>query len=154
MKRKWLALSFSLLCFLSFAFPVYAADLEEDAVYLVIHKKTNRLEVKLNSTTVYRFRVATGRGELTPEGTFKIVTKVIRPYYLAKKIAGGDPRNPLGTRWMGLNLGNGYKYGIHGTNRPSSIGHAVSSGCVRMRNKDVEWLYHHIPLRTTVVITD
>jgi len=48
------------------------------------------------------------------------------------------PANPLGTRWMGL----GYKgYGIHGTNRPHSIGKAASHGCIRMRNHDVEELF-------------
>jgi lipoprotein-anchoring transpeptidase ErfK/SrfK len=127
---------------------------EEDEVYLWIHKSQNQLHVMLNDTPVYVFRVATGRmGKSTPEGTFRIVTKVINPFYLPKKIPGGSRNNPLGTRWMGLNLSNGYKYGIHGTHKPGLLGQAVSSGCIRMNNKDVEFLYHHIPLRTKVVIT-
>lgn len=134
-----------------FASPV-AAD--EDEVYLWIHKNQNRLYVMLNDTPVYVFRVATGRvGKSTPEGTFRIVTKVINPFYVPKKIPGGSPSNPLGTRWMGLSLGNGYKYGIHGTHKPSLLGQSVSSGCIRMRNVDVEFLFHHIPLRTKVIIT-
>lgn len=127
---------------------------DEDEVHVVIHKKRNRLNVLLNDTVIYTFPVATGRKDLTPAGEFRIVTKVYKPYYLRKKIAGGDPDNPLGTRWMGLSLEGGYKYGIHGTNRPWSIGHSVSSGCIRMRNKDVEYLYRHIPLKTRVVILD
>lgn len=127
---------------------------EEDEVYLWIHKKQNRLHVMLNDTPVYVFRVATGRmGRSTPEGTFRIVTKVINPFYVPKKIPGGSPKNPLGTRWMGLSLGDGYKYGIHGTYKPNLLGQSVSSGCIRMRNADVEFLFHHIPLRTKVVIT-
>lgn len=125
---------------------------DEEEVFITIHKRTNRLTVLLNDMPVYSFAIATGRNELTPEGEFRIVTKVYKPYYLPKKIAGGDPGNPLGTRWMGLSIGNGYKYGIHGTNRPASIGHSVSSGCIRMRNKDIEFLYRHIPLKTRVVI--
>ena len=39
-------------------------------------------------------------------------------------------------------MGLGYKgYGIHGTNRPTSIGKAASHGCIRMRNQDVEELF-------------
>jgi lipoprotein-anchoring transpeptidase ErfK/SrfK len=132
--------------------PFSPAAGEEEEVYLLINKKTNRLIVLLNDYPIYVFPVATGRSDLTPEGEFRIVTKVVKPYYLPKKIAGGDPANPLGTRWIGLSLGNGYKYGIHGTNRPSLIGRSVSSGCIRMRNKDVEFIYRHIPLRTRVVI--
>ena len=130
------------------------ATAEEDEVYLWIRKKQNRLYVILNDTPVYSFRVATGRaGKPTPEGTFRIVTKVNKPFYVPKKIPGGSPNNPLGTRWMGLSIGNGYKYGIHGTYKPTLLGQSVSSGCIRMRNVDVEFLFHHIPLRTKVIIT-
>jgi lipoprotein-anchoring transpeptidase ErfK/SrfK len=138
----------AIVLYLPFASEVHS---EED-VYLLIHTKTNRLTIILNDVPVYSFRIATGKSNLTPEGEFKIVTKVINPFYLPKKIAGGNENNPLGTRWMGLDIGNGYKYGIHGTNRPTSIGHSVSSGCIRMRNKDIEFLFRHIPLHTRVVI--
>jgi hypothetical protein len=49
-----------------------------------------------------------------------------------------------------LNLGNGYA--IHGTNQPRSIGHAVSHGCVRVRNEDIETLYAMVPVGTPVYI--
>lgn len=54
----------------------------------------------------------------------------------------------LGTRR--LNLGDGYA--LHGTNRPETIGQAVSHGCVRLRNEDVEWLYEQVPVGTPVYI--
>lgn len=54
----------------------------------------------------------------------------------------------LGTRR--LNLGDGY--GIHGTNNPSSIGHSVSHGCVRLRNEDIEKLYDMVAVGTPVYI--
>lgn len=129
----------------------------EEGVYLHVDKRNNELTVILNDTPVYRFPVATGKtNDLTPEGIFRIVTKVKDPWYLPENIPGGSAKNPLGTRWIGLGVKgtNGYKYGIHGTNRPASIGHNVSSGCIRMYNKDVEWLYRHIPLGTRVFITD
>ena len=52
---------------------------------------------------------------------------------------------------MGLNVPWGV-YGIHGTNRPGSIGHRASAGCFRMRNRDVEELYSIVPYKTPVVV--
>lgn len=127
-----------------------------EGVYLVVNKTNNTLKVFLNGHVSKVFRVATGKSsDLTPEGTYKIITKIKNPWYLPKNIPGGDKKNPLGTRWLGLNVPNtgGYKYGIHGTNNPYSIGRHVSSGCIRMYNKDVEWLFRHIPLNTPVIIT-
>lgn len=54
----------------------------------------------------------------------------------------------LGTRR--LNLGDGY--GIHGTNKPETVGQAVSHGCVRMRNEDIERLFGMVPVGTPVYI--
>jgi len=128
---------------------------EYEGVHIVINKTKNTLTIFLNGNIIRVFRVATGKTSyLTPEGKFKIITKVKEPWYLPKKIPGGDKKNPLGTRWLGLSVPNtgGYKYGIHGTNNPYSIGRHVSLGCIRMHNRDVEWLYRHIPLKTDVII--
>lgn len=57
----------------------------------------------------------------------------------------------FGTRWLGLNVPWGI-YGIHGTNKPWSIGTQASQGCIRMFNRDVEELYRWVPLRTPVRI--
>ncbi|GAA4846066.1 hypothetical protein GCM10023310_25040 [Paenibacillus vulneris] len=131
--------------------------LQEEGVYIEINKKNNTLVVYVNGRPHYYFSVATGRRkDLTPVGEFHIVTKIVKPYYVRKKIPGGHPQNPLGTRWLGLSVPGtgGYMYGIHGTNRPYSIGSHASSGCVRMHNRDVEWLYRHIPLGTKVIIKE
>lgn len=126
-----------------------------EGVFIEINKDSNRLNVYLNNHIIYTFDVATGRqAEDTPEGQFQIVNKVKEPWYLPKDIPGGSTENPLGTRWLGLNVPdtNGYKYGIHGTNNASSIGMYASDGCIRMHNKDVEWLFRHIPVGTIVII--
>lgn len=126
-----------------------------EGVFLLVNKTKNYLFVYLNGNVVYTFRIATGKNNsLTPEGTYRIITKVKEPWYLPKNIPGGDKNNPLGTRWLGLSVPEtgGYKYGIHGTNNPYSIGSHVSLGCIRMHNRDVEWLYRHIPLNTPVII--
>lgn len=76
----------------------------------------------------------------TPLGDWKITQKALNP--------GG----PFGTRWMRLSIPFG-GYGIHGTDNPHSIGKAVSHGCIRMQNKDVEELFDLVPLGTMVKIT-
>lgn len=61
----------------------------------------------------------------------------------------GGPDNPLGAR--ALYLGSSL-YRIHGTNEPNTIGQAVSSGCIRMRNEDVMDLYGRVRVGTRVVV--
>lgn len=89
----------------------------------------------------------------TPTGYYKIRTKEINPPWI-------DPRNPeyevpsgssnpLGYRWMQIQ-GN---YGIHGTNKPDSIGFYVSNGCIRMKEADVEALFDMVEIDTPVEIT-
>jgi lipoprotein-anchoring transpeptidase ErfK/SrfK len=67
---------------------------------------------------------------------------------LPRFMAGG-PENPMGAR--GLYLGSSL-YRIHGTNEPHTIGQAVSSGCIRMRNEDVTDLYERVRVGTKVIV--
>lgn len=73
-----------------------------------------------------------------------------------KKYAGGmpgGPNNPLGARALYLYKGGrDTLYRLHGTNQPSSIGRAMSSGCIRMMNGDVEHLYERTPIGAKVVV--
>lgn len=126
--------------------------------FIVIDKSLNKLAYFKEGKLVKTFPVATGaKPSYTPEGLFVIHEKIKnRPYY-KEKIKGGDPKNPLGDRWFGLvvPLKNGdvsYAYGIHGTNNEKSIGKYVSSGCIRLHNKDVRWLYDQVPNKTLVLI--
>ncbi|WP_457301704.1 L,D-transpeptidase [Phyllobacterium sp. P5_D12] len=61
----------------------------------------------------------------------------------------GGVANPLGARalYLGSTL-----YRIHGTNAPWTIGHSVSSGCIRMRNEDVTDLYERVNVGTKVIV--
>lgn len=69
-------------------------------------------------------------------------------HYLPASMEGG-PANPLGARAMYL---GSTLYRIHGTNAPWTIGYAVSSGCIRMRNEDVTDLYERVKVGTTVKV--
>jgi lipoprotein-anchoring transpeptidase ErfK/SrfK len=73
---------------------------------------------------------------------------IARQPYLPRFTAGGEG-NPMGAR--ALYLGD-TEYRIHGTNQPSTIGHFVSSGCIRLTNKDVEDLYNRVTVGTRVVV--
>ncbi|WP_284143281.1 L,D-transpeptidase family protein [Metabacillus flavus] len=153
MLKKWLILFCSVFLLFSFAgIPDASAAATK---FIIINKSSNKLAYYENSKLKRVFKVGTGRSQsLTPEGKFKIVQKIVnRPYYKGN-IPGGDPRNPLGNRWMGLNARgtSGSTYGIHGNNNPSSIGGYVSSGCVRMYDNEVEWLYSQVPINTAVII--
>ena len=67
---------------------------------------------------------------------------------LPRYMAGGID-NPLGARaiYLGSTL-----YRIHGSNEPWTIGQAVSSGCIRMRNDDIVDLYTRVKVGTKVVV--
>jgi hypothetical protein len=104
------------------------------------------------------FRIATGMAAYpTPTGNFRIVTKRRNPWWYpppadwakgAKPVPPG-PGNPLGTRWMGLNVG---AVGIHGTPDAASIGYSASHGCIRMRISQAEWLFERVRIGTPVFI--
>jgi lipoprotein-anchoring transpeptidase ErfK/SrfK len=122
---------------------------------IIINKKTNRLAFFEDGKLIKTYSVATGKTpKLTPEGSFYIREKIKnRPYYKAK-IKGGDPKNPLGDRWLGISASERgtYPYAIHGNNNESSIGKYVSAGCIRMHNKSIRDLYERIHIKAKVVI--
>ncbi len=77
----------------------------------------------------------------TPTGIWSITGKILNP--------GGI----LGSRWMQLSIpAPDGVYGIHGTNRPESIGNAASLGCIRMHNRHVEEIFPLTPVGTRVEI--
>ncbi|MBO9128378.1 L,D-transpeptidase [Bacillus sp. 165] len=122
---------------------------------IIINRATNQLAFFAEGQLVRVFPVATGkRSTPTPEGIFPISNKITnRPYY-KENIPGGDPSNPLGDRWIGLDV-NGTKgttYAIHGNNNPYSIGKYVSSGCIRMYDEDVHFLFEQVGVGTVVII--
>lgn len=109
---------------------VILIDLNERCLFLI----------KSNSKKIIKsYPIASGKnGTPSPIGTWKIIDK-------------GTWSNAFGTRWMGLNVPWG-KYGIHGTNKPYSIGTPASMGCIRMNNGDAEDLYDRVSPGTVVII--
>ncbi len=110
---------------------------------IVVSIPDRKLAVLENDTVLRYFDVAVGAPKSpSPVGTFTIINRIQRPtYYGTGKVIPPSDTNPLGTRWMGLSIKG---YGIHGTDVPSSIGHAQSHGCIRLRNRDVERLFEMV----------
>ncbi len=129
--------------------PEITAAISNIATNDISDEEEYNIFIDLTESTLYLFKgrqlvkkypVAQGKPATpSPIGVWEIVTK-------ARNWGSG-----FGSRWMGLNVPWG-KYGIHGTNRPGSIGYRASAGCIRMRNNDVEELYSMVPYRTKVVV--
>lgn len=111
-----------------------------DDTSIIIRIAPKRLELYQQGKLYKTYPVAVGKlSTPTPKGTFRIINKAINP--------GG----PFGTRWLGISKPH---IGIHGTNNPSSIGKAVSNGCIRMHNKDVEEVARLVSIGTQVKIVE
>jgi L,D-transpeptidase ErfK/SrfK len=110
---------------------------------IVVSLPDRKIALFEDGRVVKVYSIAVGKQSTpSPNGSFHIASRVVKPtWYQRGKVVPAGPANPLGTRWMGI----GYKgYGIHGTNRPKSIGKAASQGCIRMRNQDVEDLFERV----------
>lgn len=149
--------------------PIYlpqevAFDGKEKPGTIVIDTTQNFLYLVGEGGKARRYGVGTGKPGFEWAGTHKVSQKREWPdwrppsemiarekakgRYLPTFLAGGI-ENPLGARalYLGSTL-----YRIHGTNQPWTIGGAVSSGCIRMRNEDVVDLYDRVKVGTTVVV--
>lgn len=127
---------------------------------IVVKTKEHALYYILGNGKAVKYKVATAKKGFEWKGSHKVSQKVKWPDWsppaamlkrrpeLPAYMAGG-PENPLGARaiYLGASL-----YRIHGTNEPSSIGKAASSGCIRMLNADVSELYAHVRQGALVVV--
>lgn len=137
---------------------------EEKPGTIVIDTIDNFLYLVEEGGQARRYGVGTGKPGFEWSGTHKVTAKREWPDWrppaemvkrerakgrvLPAKMEGG-PDNPLGARalYLGSTL-----YRIHGTNQPWTIGGAVSSGCIRMRNEDVIELYERVPVGAKVIV--
>jgi lipoprotein-anchoring transpeptidase ErfK/SrfK len=107
-----------------------------------------------------RYGVGVGRPGFEWAGEHKVTRKAewpdwVPPDEMRERVPNlpvsmkGGPDNPLGARalYLGSTL-----YRIHGSNEPWTIGKAVSSGCIRMRNEDVMDLYEKVKVGTRVIV--
>jgi lipoprotein-anchoring transpeptidase ErfK/SrfK len=133
------------------------------ATVLIVDRADFQLKLFKALKLVKTYSIAVGMiGLETPAGLYHIQNKTVDPAWTKPNsdwvpedergdvVPGGDPKNPLKARWLGIFAGAG----IHGID-PSeygTIGHAASHGCVRMRIDDVEDLYPRVPVGAPIYI--
>lgn len=131
------------------------SDVAAQQTEIVINIPAFRLYLYEDGVPTESYPIGVGR-VLNPSqlGRTEIINEVPYPtYYPPNWYAQGlqpippGPDNPVGTLWLGLGFRG---YGIHGTNRPETIGTAASAGCVRMHNHDVEELAKKVGVGTPV----
>jgi lipoprotein-anchoring transpeptidase ErfK/SrfK len=133
---------------------------DEPAGTVVVDTPNKFLYLVEGGGKALRYGIGVGRPGFTWAGTKTITAKKEWPDWrppadmlqrrpdLPRYMPGGED-NPLGARamYLGSSL-----YRIHGSNEPWTIGTNVSSGCIRMRNQDVEDLYDRVKVGTKVVV--
>jgi L,D-transpeptidase ErfK/SrfK len=141
--------------------------------HLVLHRSRRQLLLIEQGRLLNRYPVAVGMtGWDTPAGTFRVLNKVSDPSWAhpqtGEVVTGEDPKNPLGSRWIGfykdcfgrkgfdgermLDIKGCTTAGFHGTPHRWTIGHAVSHGCVRLFDEDIRDLFDRVRTGTPVTI--
>ena len=127
---------------------------------IYINTAERRLYLVLGNGQALQYGIGVGRDGFRWSGTHRITAKKEWPSWtppaqmlrrrpdLPRHMVGG-PDNPLGARAMYL---GSTLYRIHGSNEPETIGQAVSSGCFRMTNEDVQDLYNRVSVGTPVIV--
>ncbi|MBF2034403.1 MAG: L,D-transpeptidase [Leptolyngbyaceae cyanobacterium T60_A2020_046] len=124
---------------------------------LVIRLNTRQLELYEGDRRVQTFPVAIGQDEWeTPVGHFVVMDMRRDPVWqhpITGEAIGSGDQNPLGSRWIGFATQGEYHIGIHGTYEDELIGQAVSHGCVRMRNADIQLLFDQLNIGTPITVS-
>ena len=157
---------------------IVPAQYRRRAVFLRTKEKPGTIIVDTDKKYLYlvkssrraiRYGIGVGREGFGWGGSVKVARKAKWPSWTPPKemierewkqnkrrigFQEGGPGNPMGARALYLHKrgagDTGYR--IHGTNEPWSIGLAMSSGCVRMLNKDVEHLYDQVKVGSKVIV--
>jgi lipoprotein-anchoring transpeptidase ErfK/SrfK len=135
---------------------------------IVVNVPQRRLYLVQGGGKALRYGVGVGRAEgVTFRGTAVIGRKEKWPHWtptanmmaaipMYRSYAGGmngGPENPLGPRALYLYRdGRDTFFRLHGTIEPETIGHAVSSGCIRLFNQDIIDLYDRVPVGSRVIV--
>lgn len=132
---------------------------------IIVDTSERRLYYVLGKGRAMKYGIGVGRSGFTWSGKHRVSRKAEWPGWTppsvmrarVKRQTGrtlpayvpGGPNNPLGAR--ALYIGSTI-YRIHGTNQPWTIGQAMSSGCIRLANDDVEDLYARVKVGSRVVV--
>ena len=127
---------------------------------IIVETSERRLYFIMEDDKAMVYGIGVGRDGFRWAGTHRITRKAEWPSWtppaaMRKRVPGlpafmpGGPDNPMGARalYIGSTL-----YRLHGTSEPWTIGHAVSSGCIRLTNADITDLYERVKVGSRVIV--
>ena len=116
-----------------------------EAVSVRVDLKRHVALVMLGDVLAREFRVGVGKPETpTVPGDYEVGKKALNPDWWSPNglVKFGDPKNELGEAWIPIaSVEKPTGYGIHGTNKPETVGTDCSNGCVRLSNEQVKEIY-------------
>ncbi|MDX2242888.1 MAG: L,D-transpeptidase [Leptolyngbyaceae cyanobacterium bins.302] len=133
------------------------ASVEPDQARLEVHLRQRRVVLFRGNTELRSYPIAIGQaGWETPSGQFKVLQMQRNPNWIHpltnQRIPNDDLRNPLGRYWIGFWTDGTIWIGFHGTPHPNSVGQALSHGCLRMHDTDIDEVYYQVSTGTPVTV--
>ncbi|MGK7891054.1 MAG: L,D-transpeptidase [Leptolyngbyaceae cyanobacterium] len=131
-------------------------DIRRTEMSILVDLSDRQLTLYERNVQIHTYPIAVGKtGWETPVGEFMITDKDPTPTWrhpLTGELVPAGVENPLGTRWIGFWTDGIHQIGFHGTNQAQSIGQAISHGCIRLHNADIETLYPNISIGTPIIV--
>jgi lipoprotein-anchoring transpeptidase ErfK/SrfK len=129
-----------------------------EAVNIVLKLRERKVYVYQGERVIATYPVAVGRkGRETPTGEWQVMETIVNPGWTnfnTGAVVPPGPKNPMGTRWIAFWTDGLDTIGFHGTPDVKSVGKAVSNGCVRMYDKDVQAMYALVKVGTIVRVVN
>ncbi len=133
--------------------PVIAAHLP---TRVIVDLSDRQVWIQTGDDIVATYPVAIGKENWeTPTGEFYVTQMTVNPDWrhpVTKEVIPSGPNSPVGTRWIEFLRQDNSAFGFHGTNQDDLIGQAVSHGCLRMHNADVEALFDALYIGMPVTV--
>jgi hypothetical protein len=118
----------------------------------VVRLDRHELTLVLKNRYAGRFPIGVGRDQPRLDGNYTVLDKTANPTYYGPDnvtISPNDPKNPLGSAWIGLTD----RIGIHGTNNPQSVGRDDNRGTISVSERDLQDLYGILSVGSRVTVT-
>lgn len=123
---------------------------------LVVDLSDRQLNLYQKGKLISTHAVAIGQpGWETPTGNFEVTEMEKNPAWehpITGEIIPSGPNNPLGSRWIGFTQTADGQIGFHGTNEPEFLGQAVSHGCVRVDDAEIQEIFDRVGEGTPVIV--
>lgn len=138
--------------------PALLDPLPERVVQVIVDLSDRQVYLYKGTEQIGSYAVAIGKdGWETPTGRFQVLDMQVDPHWqhpITRADIPPGPGNPLGSRWVAFLPMEDGVIGFHGTYQTELLGQAVSHGCIRMRNADIEAMYQHLALGAPIIVRE